>query len=117
MRPFDSAPIFSGAELRLLILWGYVTQDPIDLKTMDRAFFEALDPAARVELLCRLHSMTIELSERVGQNSSNSSRPPSSNSPFSGPLPGLGGPLPGKPIASKPATGPGGLCCCGLDAV
>ena len=48
---------------------------------MNRAFFEALDPTARVELLCRLHTMTVELSERLARNSS---RPPSSDSPFGG---------------------------------
>ena len=48
---------------------------------MDRAFFETLDQAALVELVCRLHAMTIELAERVNQNSTNSSRPPSSDSP------------------------------------
>ena len=82
-------------------------KDPIDLKSMDRAFFETLDQAALVELVCRLHAMTVELVERVTQNSTNSSRPPSSDSPFSGPLPGLGGPLPGKPGASKPTAGMG----------
>jgi hypothetical protein len=82
-------------------------KDPIDLKSMDRAFFETLDQAALVELVCRLHAMTAELAERVNQNSTNSSRPPSSDSPFSGPLPGLGGPLPGKPGASKPTAGLG----------
>ena len=82
-------------------------KDPIDLKSMDRAFFETLDQAALVELVCRLHAMTVELVERVNQNSTNSSRPPSSDSPFSGPLPGLGGPLPGKPGASKPTGGLG----------
>ena len=51
---------------------------------MNRAFFEALDPTARVELLCRLHTMTVELSERLARNSANSSRPPSSDSPFGG---------------------------------
>lgn len=81
-------------------------KDPVDLKSMDRAFFETLDPTARVELLCRLHAMTVELSERVSQNSTNSSRPPSSDGPFSGPLAGLGGPLPGKPgVGLKPGGG------------
>ena len=79
-------------------------KDPIDLKSMDRAFFETLDQAALVELVCRLHAMSVELSERVNQNSTNSSRPPSSDSPFKGPLPGLGGPLPGTPGASKPTA-------------
>ena len=57
---------------------------PVDLSAMNRAFFEALDPTARVELLCRLHTMTVELSERLARNSANSSRPPSSDSPFGG---------------------------------
>lgn len=63
----------------------------VDLSAMNRAFFEALDPAARVELLCRLHTMTVELSERLAQTSANSSRPPSSDSPFGG-APTAGGP-------------------------
>ncbi len=80
---------------------------PLDLAEMNRAFFETLDGAARLELLCRLHAMTVELSERVGQTSTNSSRPPSSDSPFKGgSLPGLGGPLLGKP-ASDPTPAPG----------
>jgi transposase len=83
------------------------SKDPIDLKSMNRAFFETLDQAALVELVCRLHALTVDLSERVGQNSANSSRPPSSDSPFAGPLPGLGGRLPGKLGPSKPETGPG----------
>ena len=78
---------------------------PLDLAGMNRAFFETLDSAARLELLCRLHVMTVELSERVRQTSTNSSRPPSSDSPFKGgSLPGLGGPLPGRP-ASDPTPG------------
>jgi len=88
-------------------------KDPIDLKSMDRAFFECLDASERLELLCRLHAMTVELAERVNQNSTNSSRPPSSDSPFKGPLPGLGGPLPGKPGESKPASGQGSAASAG----
>src|SRR3954452_1810034 len=33
---------------------------PVDLSGMDRSFFEALSPEARVELLCRLHALAIE---------------------------------------------------------
>jgi hypothetical protein len=51
---------------------------------MNRAFFEGLDSGARLELLCRLHAMTVELAERLGKNSTNSSKPSSSDSPFSG---------------------------------
>jgi hypothetical protein len=32
---------------------------PIDLSAMNRTFFEGLDSGARLELLCRLHAMTI----------------------------------------------------------
>jgi hypothetical protein len=58
---------------------------PVDLSAMNRAFFEGLDPGARLELLCRLHAMTVELAERLDKNSTNSSKPPSSDSPFGGP--------------------------------
>ena len=86
---------------------------PVDLSAMNRAFFEALDPAARVELLCRLHTMTVELSERLAQNSANSSRPPSSDSPSGGTPPaggpgggGLGNALKGS-VAAGVGTTPG----------
>jgi hypothetical protein len=40
-------------------------KDPIDLKSMDRAFFEGLDASERLELLCRLHAMTVEMAEEI----------------------------------------------------
>lgn len=59
---------------------------------MNRTFFEGLDPGARLELLCRLHAMAVELAERLAKNSTNSSKPPSSDSPFGGlPSKGEGG--------------------------
>jgi len=58
---------------------------PVDLSGMDRAFFEALDPAALVELTCRLHALAIEQAERLARNSTNSSQPPSSDGPFAPP--------------------------------
>jgi hypothetical protein len=61
------------------------SKPPIDLSAMDRAFFEGLDSKARLELLCRLHAMTVEFAERLNKNSTNSSKPPSSDSPFGGP--------------------------------
>jgi hypothetical protein len=79
-------------------------KEPIDLKSMDRAFVEKLDPPALVELVCRLQAMVVDLSERLGQNSTNSSRPPSSDGPFKGALPGLGAPLPAKPGAAAKAA-------------
>src|SRR5450756_2313701 len=58
----------------------------------NRAFFEGLNSGARLELLCRLHAMTVELAERLAKNSTNSSKPPSSDSPFGGlPSKGEGG--------------------------
>jgi hypothetical protein len=65
---------------------------PLDLRAMDRKFFEALAPEARVELLCRLQVLAVEQAERLAQNSTNSSRPPSSDGPFA---PRGGGGLPG----------------------
>lgn len=86
----------------------------VDLTGMDRAFFEALDPTARVELLCRLHALAIEQAERLAQNSTNSSRPPSSDGPF-GPLGPGAGPAgrpssPGLPLAvpAAPTAPPSG---------
>jgi transposase len=65
---------------------------PVDLCAMNRTFFEGLDPGARLELLCRLHAMAVELAERLAKNSTNSSKPPSSDSPFGGlPSKGEGG--------------------------
>src|SRR3954452_4075000 len=60
------------------------SKDQLDLTRMNRAVFEALEPAQLVELTCRLHTMAIELSERLALNSTNSSRPPSSDPPFGG---------------------------------
>jgi hypothetical protein len=77
-------------------------QPPVDLSAMDRAFFEQLDPAARLELLCRLHAMTVELAERLAQNSSNSSKPPSSDGPFGG---GPSKPESGQNLGPKAAAG------------
>src|SRR5919112_3205307 len=85
---------------------GMTSKGPIDLSGMDRSFFEALSPEARVELLCRLHALAIEQAERLARDSTNSSRPPSSDGPFgpaSGPPPGTPPPL---PSASPPATTP-----------
>src|SRR3954467_6615540 len=62
---------------------------PVDLSGMDRSFFEALSPEARVELLCRLHALAIEQAEKLDRDSS--SRPPSSDGPLRRPLgPGMG---------------------------
>src|SRR4051812_20653567 len=79
---------------------------PVDLSGMDRRFFEALSPEARVELLCRLHALAIEQAEKLAGDSTNSSRPPSSDGPF-GPASGTStGVAPPAPSASPPAPEP-----------
>src|SRR5918995_5811705 len=60
------------------------SKDQLDLTRMNRAVFEALEPAQLVELTCRLHTMAMELSKGLALNSTNSSRPPSSDPPFGG---------------------------------
>lgn len=56
-----------------------------ELARMNRAYFESLSPRALVDEACRLRELAVHLTERLDQNSTNSSRPPSSDSPF---LPG-----------------------------
>ncbi len=83
---------------------GMTRKGPVDLSGMDRRFFEALSPDARVELLCRLHALAIEQAEKLARDSTNSSRPPSSDSPF-GPASGIStGAVP--PAPSPPAPEP-----------
>lgn len=53
------------------------------LARMNRAYFESLSPKALVEEACRLRDLAVHLTERLEQDSTNSSRPPSSDSPFS----------------------------------
>ena len=73
---------------------------------MDRRFFEGLSPEARVELLCRLHALAIEQAEKLARDSTNSSRPPSSDGPF-GPASGTStGTVPPAPSVSSPAPEP-----------
>src|SRR4051812_243123 len=71
---------------------------PVDLSGMDRSFFEALSPEARVELLCRLHALAIEQAEKLDRDSS--SRPPSSDGPFGPALGTSTGVAPPPPLAS-----------------
>ena len=73
---------------------GMTRKGPVDLSGMDRRFFEALSPDARVELLCRLHALAIEQAEKLARDSTNSSRPPSSDGPF--------GPASGTPTGTVP---------------
>lgn len=60
------------------------SKDKADLSRMNRAIFEALDRDQLVELTCRLHTMAVEMAERLAMDSTNSSRPPSSDPPFGG---------------------------------
>jgi transposase len=85
---------------------GMTRTGPVDLSGMDRRFFEALSPDARVELLCRLHALAIEQAEQLARDSS--SRPPSSDGPF-GPASGTStGTVPPSTLssASPPAPEP-----------
>src|SRR5688500_18614125 len=83
---------------------GMASKGPVDLSGMDRRFFEALRPEARVELLCRLHALAIEQAERLARDSTNSSRPPSSDGPFGAASGSPTGMVP--PSAPAPATAP-----------
>jgi len=83
---------------------GMTRTGPVDLSGMDRRFFEALSPDARVELLCRLHALAIEQAEKLARDSS--SRPPSSDGPFapaSGTSAGAEPPAPSPPAPDPPA--------------
>ena len=79
---------------------------PVDLSGMDRRFFEALSPDARVELLCRLHALAVEQAEKLARDSTNSSRPPSSDGPFGPASATPTGTVPPLPPASPPAPEP-----------
>jgi hypothetical protein len=56
--------------------------NPIDLAQINRESLEKLTKADIISLALKLRDYGIELYERLNQNSSNSSRPPSSDSPF-----------------------------------
>src|SRR5689334_6431336 len=82
---------------------GMTSKGPVDLSDMDRSFFEALSPEARVELLCRLHALAMEQAEKLARDSTNSSRPPSSDGPFG---PASGTPTGTVPPSALPPTSP-----------
>jgi transposase len=85
---------------------GMTSKGPVDLSGMDRRFFEALSPDARVELLCRLHALAVEQAEKLARDSTNSSRPPSSDGPFGPASAPPTGTVPPLPPASPPAPEP-----------
>lgn len=49
---------------------------------MDRQYLEALEHERLVDVACNLRDFAVDQVERLGQNSTNSSRPPSSDSPY-----------------------------------
>jgi len=53
-----------------------------DLTKMNRAYFQSLENEILIDVACRLRNYSVELVERLEQNSSNSSKPPSSDSPY-----------------------------------
>lgn len=53
-----------------------------DLAQMDRRYIQALEHERLVEVACNLRDLAVEQVERLEQNSTNSSRPPSSDSPY-----------------------------------
>jgi transposase len=53
-----------------------------DLAQMDRRYLQALEHERLVEVACNLRDLAVEQVERLEQNSTNSSRPPSSDSPY-----------------------------------
>jgi len=58
----------------------YLTKN--DLAQIDRSYLQSLKKESVIKLACRLRDMNIDLLERLDQDSSNSSKPPSSNSPY-----------------------------------
>jgi len=53
-----------------------------DLTQMNRVYFQSLKNEILIDVACRLRNFSVELVERLEQNSSNSSKPPSSDSPY-----------------------------------
>jgi transposase len=53
-----------------------------DIAQMDRNYFQSLEQEILVEVACNLRELAVEQMERLEQNSKNSSRPPSSDSPY-----------------------------------
>lgn len=53
-----------------------------DLVQMDKNYFQSLTKERLVEVAANLHQLAVEQCERLEQNSSNSSRPPSTDNPY-----------------------------------
>jgi hypothetical protein len=54
-----------------------------DLSQMNRDYFQGLKKEKLVEVAANLHALAVEQLELLEKNSENSSRPPSSDSPYS----------------------------------
>ncbi len=57
--------------------------DKEDLAQMTRDYFQSLDKESLVEVAFNLRSLAVEQWEKLQQNSENSSKPPSSDNPYS----------------------------------
>ena len=53
-----------------------------DLAQMNRTYFQSLEHETLIDVTCKLRNFCVELVENRDKNSSNSSKPPSSDSPF-----------------------------------
>ena len=53
-----------------------------DLVQMNKNYFQSLTKQSLVEVATNLHQLAVEQCERLEQNSSNSSRPPSTDNPY-----------------------------------
>ena len=58
----------------------HVTKD--DLAQIDRSYLQSLKKEAVIALTCKLRDLSVDLLERLDQNSNNSSKPPSSDNPY-----------------------------------
>jgi len=58
----------------------YLTKD--DLAQIDRAYLQKLENETVIDMACKLRDLSVELLERLEQNSGNSSKPPSSDNPY-----------------------------------
>ncbi|PXF56227.1 MAG: hypothetical protein C4B58_14185 [Deltaproteobacteria bacterium] len=58
----------------------HLTKD--DLAQIDRIYLQSLEKETLIDVACKLRDFSVKLVERLEQNSSNSSKPPSSDSPY-----------------------------------
>jgi transposase len=68
-----------------LILYAICVMEHVtknDLAQIDRSYLQSLENEVLIDVACRLRDFCAELMERLEQNSSNSSKPPSSDDPY-----------------------------------